>query len=417
VVVPTFTIGGTVTGLNSGTSVVLLDNGTDALTVSSNTSFKFATPIASGSDYQVTVGTQPTGESCLVANGGPLPVSANVTNVAVTCKAVTGPSVEAEHALAQTGLAIALATNVLESQLIDIVEASTQSLPCYTFTDNTFSYNTGATSTVSIPETPPIPLYPVTVYYGADCVPANTYIAADITSVNASTDSFTETATYHDLNGTTLGILSITEAITETGTSPNQIITASGLGTFTPTSGAVVVNLGLNCQINFSQTTAPCQGGVEQNFPALNQSIGAVTSLTLTLPSGSSTALSFIGSGTAYTGPLNSLTLAAQSPTSLVITGGTVYTTTTVSGSAGALDLFPPTPTSWTLTDATHDEEIVLTVLSDATRDTSIVIKQISTGNTLATGQVDQSGTSTGSGNMTYSDGSTAAITAWTLAD
>jgi hypothetical protein len=94
-----------------------------------------------------------------------------------------------------------------------------------------------------------------------------------------------------------------------------------------------------------------------------------------------------------------------------------VYATTAVNGSAGALDLFPPTPTSWTLSDATHDEEITITVLSDATRDSSIAIKQISTGNTLATGAVDQSGTSTGSGNMTYSDGSTAAITGWTLAD
>jgi hypothetical protein len=35
----------------------------------------------------------------------------------------------------------------------------------------------------------------------------------------------------------------------------------------------------------------------------------------------------------------------------------------------------------------------------------------------LATATVDHSGTSTGSGNMTYSDGSTAAITAWTVAD
>jgi hypothetical protein len=330
--------------------------------------------------------------------------------------------VVAEHELAQTGLAIAFATNVLESQLIDIFEAATQSLPCYTFTDasgnQSFSYNTGATATVSIPGTPPTPLYPVTIYYGPGCVPANTYIAADITSVNASTNSFTETATYYGVTGTTLGILFITETITETGTSPDQIITASGLGTFTPSSGAVPVKLGLNCQINFSQSTAPCQGGVEQNFPALNQAIGAVTSMTLTLPSGSSTALSFMGSGTAYTGPLNSLTLSNPSPTSLVITGGTEYASTTVSGSAAELDLFPPTPTTWTLKDTTHNEEIVFTVES-GTFDTSIAITDLA-GNPLAgvTGAtVDHSGTSTGSGNMTYSDGSTSAITAWTLAD
>ena len=426
-VVPTYTIGGTVSGLSSGTSVVLLDNGANALTVSSNTTFTFTTPLASGTTYQVTVGTEPTGESCQIANGGPLTVSANVTNVAVTCAPVSTGTVETEHELAQTGLAIAFATNVLESQLIDIVEAATQSLPCYTFTDasgnQSFSYNTGATATVTVPGTPPTPLYPVTIYYGPNCVPANTYIAADITSVDASTNSFTETATYYGVTGTTLGILSITETVTETSTSP-LIIGANGLGTFCvgtspcSISGAIPVNLGLNCQINFSQATAPCQGGVEQNFPALNGglAIGAVTSMTLTLPSGSSTALSFMGSGTAYTGPLNSLTLTNPSPTSLAITGGSEYASTTVSGSAAELDLFPPTPTSWTLTDTTHNEEIVFTVQS-GTFDTGIEITDTITKNSLVKATVDHSGTSTGSGNITYSDGSTAAITAWTVAN
>ena len=130
---PTYTIGGTVTGLDSGTSVVLLDNGTNAKTVSSNTSFTFTTPLASGTTYTVTVGTEPTGESCQITNGGPLTVTANVTNVAVTCTAVSvsGPTVEAEHALAQTGLGIALANNVLQSQLGVIFYAETQSHNLY----------------------------------------------------------------------------------------------------------------------------------------------------------------------------------------------------------------------------------------------------------------------------------------------
>lgn len=41
-----FTIGGTVSGLNSGTSVTLLDNGTDALKVTANGSFTFKTALA-----------------------------------------------------------------------------------------------------------------------------------------------------------------------------------------------------------------------------------------------------------------------------------------------------------------------------------------------------------------------------------
>jgi hypothetical protein len=83
------TIGGTVYGLSGGTSVVLLDNGGDALTVSANGTFTFATQVQAPNAYNVTVGTQPTGETCSVSNGsGSVSQnSGNITNVAVTCYA------------------------------------------------------------------------------------------------------------------------------------------------------------------------------------------------------------------------------------------------------------------------------------------------------------------------------------------
>jgi Kelch motif len=81
--VPTFSIGGTLSGLSSGT-VVLQDNGGDNLSLSANGTFTFLTPVPSGSNYNVTVLTQPTGQTCSVNNGTGT-VSAKVTNVAVTC--------------------------------------------------------------------------------------------------------------------------------------------------------------------------------------------------------------------------------------------------------------------------------------------------------------------------------------------
>src|ERR1700734_390491 len=86
----TFTIGGTVSGLNTSTSVTLLDNGTNSLKVTANGSFTFTTKLASGATYSVTVGTQPTGETCTVTNGSGTVGSANVTNVAVACSSGTG---------------------------------------------------------------------------------------------------------------------------------------------------------------------------------------------------------------------------------------------------------------------------------------------------------------------------------------
>ena len=86
----TYTIGGTVSGLSSGKSVTLLDNGTDSLTVAANGGFTFKTALASGAKYSVTVGTEPTGETCTVSNGSGTVGTANVTSVAVACSSGGG---------------------------------------------------------------------------------------------------------------------------------------------------------------------------------------------------------------------------------------------------------------------------------------------------------------------------------------
>ena len=72
--------------------MVLQDNGGDNLTVSANGSFTFATKLASGASYNVTVQANPTGQTCTTANGTGTIASANITNVTVTCTANTAGS-------------------------------------------------------------------------------------------------------------------------------------------------------------------------------------------------------------------------------------------------------------------------------------------------------------------------------------
>jgi hypothetical protein len=83
----TYTVGGSVSGL-AGT-VVLQDNGADNLSVSANGPFTFATALAGGTPYNVTVQTYPSGQTCTVSNGSGTIAAANVTNVAVSCMATT----------------------------------------------------------------------------------------------------------------------------------------------------------------------------------------------------------------------------------------------------------------------------------------------------------------------------------------
>jgi hypothetical protein len=84
-----YTIGGTVTGLPAGgASIVLQDNGSDALTVNASGPFTFATPVVSGGTYRVTVNGGGV-FNCTVSNGSGTVGTANVTNVAVSCQVST----------------------------------------------------------------------------------------------------------------------------------------------------------------------------------------------------------------------------------------------------------------------------------------------------------------------------------------
>jgi hypothetical protein len=85
---PTYTVGGRLSGLDSGTLV--LANGTQSLILTGNGTFAFPIPVATGSPYAVAVSAQPVGLTCTVANGmGTVVPNANVTDVSITCAATT----------------------------------------------------------------------------------------------------------------------------------------------------------------------------------------------------------------------------------------------------------------------------------------------------------------------------------------
>ena len=79
-----FTIGGTITGLTTGS--VVLANGTATVTVAAGaTSWEFASSFDSGSAYSVTVETQPAGVLCEVSGGSGATLPGDLTDVAVDC--------------------------------------------------------------------------------------------------------------------------------------------------------------------------------------------------------------------------------------------------------------------------------------------------------------------------------------------
>jgi len=83
----TYTVGGSASGLTGSGLVLSLNAGAQTLPVAANGAFTFPTALASGSNYAVTVQTQPSGpaQTCAVTNGSGTVGAANVTNVSIVC--------------------------------------------------------------------------------------------------------------------------------------------------------------------------------------------------------------------------------------------------------------------------------------------------------------------------------------------
>jgi hypothetical protein len=148
----TATIGGTLTGLAQGASVILQNNGGDSLTLTANGPFTFKTPVTGPTDaYAVAVGTQPStpNQICTVTNGSGT-ATANVTNVGVNCVlaytiggSLTG-LVGSGFVLLDTVTVPGSTTPIITEQLP--IKATNGNAP-FTFTQDV---PTGATYTVSI---------------------------------------------------------------------------------------------------------------------------------------------------------------------------------------------------------------------------------------------------------------------------
>ncbi|MBX3689056.1 proprotein convertase P-domain-containing protein [Dokdonella sp.] len=161
----TYTVGGNVSGLTGSGLVLSLNAGAQSLPVAADGAFTFPTGLANGASYAVTVGTQPTGQTCSVASGSGTISGANVTNVAVSC--VTNTYTVGGNVSGLTGLGLVLA-----------LDAGAQSLPIAA--NGTFTFPTavadGTTYTVTIATQPS----------GQTCAVANgsgTISGANVTNV------------------------------------------------------------------------------------------------------------------------------------------------------------------------------------------------------------------------------------------
>ena len=206
--IPRFTIGGSVMGL-SGSGLELQNNSGDDLPITMNGSFTFPTALVDGSNFAVTVASDPTGPSqtCTVSNGAGTVASSNVTNVEVTC-------ITDQFTIGGTVSGLLGDQVVLQNNGVNQVITANGSFTIATQDDGT-SY------AVTVATQPSDPSQTCAVTNGS-----GTISGADVTDieVTCSTNQFTLGGSVSGLNGTGL--------VLQNNGTDNLPITADGPFTF-----------------------------------------------------------------------------------------------------------------------------------------------------------------------------------------
>jgi len=252
-----FTISAAVTGLSTGSSVVLADNGTDKLTFTTNTTTAFAVTIANNAAYAVTVFTQPTSETCTVAANGTGKATANVT-VQVTCAIVPVTATIGGTVTGLQGSGLKLQNNGGDTLTITANGSFTFKTPV---TGPTDAY------AVTVLNQPVGPLQICTVANGSGTATANVTNVA-VTCVLAYT-----------VGGTVTGVVGTGLILQNTGVEQLPI-TVNGEFTFVtpvPTGFAYTVTI-------FAQPTGPAQTCSITPGTGSGTAIANVTTVAITCP-------------------------------------------------------------------------------------------------------------------------------------
>ncbi len=183
-VVGSHTVSVTVSGLRvSYDGAMLRNNGGDDLRVYGDGTYTFATPVADGSAYLVSVSAQPTGpaQTCTVTNGGGTISGSAVSNVAVSCPFATAYAVGGSvSGLAGSGLKLEYdADNVSLPGVLSVAANGS-----FVFAAATTSAVTGTAYRLRILAQPTSPAQSCTLTGGT-----GTVASADVSSVRVSCDN------------------------------------------------------------------------------------------------------------------------------------------------------------------------------------------------------------------------------------
>ena len=210
----TYSIGGTLSGLAQGAQVTLQNNANDPVTVTANGAFRFTTSVAYGGSYAVTVATQPTGQTCTIANGTGIGagIIANVTNVSIVCSANSYTIGGTISGLAN-GAQITLQNNATDSLMI--TENGRFTFPAPVAHGSSYAVTVGTQPT------------------GQVCTAASGPVVGTNIAANVSNINIVCSTNIYAIGGTVSGLADGTQVTLQNNAANPLTITANGTFTFT----------------------------------------------------------------------------------------------------------------------------------------------------------------------------------------
>src|ERR1019366_1449891 len=262
----TFTVSGTVSGL-AGSGLILQDNAGDDLPIPANGNFSFATAVASGATYAVTVKTAPTNptQTCTITHGTGTIGAANITNVAVVCAINTytvGGSVTG-----LTGAGLVLKTN--GANPVSVASAGN-----YIFA----TLASGTAYVVSVGTQPTNPSQTCVVTAGS-----GTILSSNVTNVvvTCTTNTYAVGGTASGVSGTGLTVLTNgANPVPVAGNGPFTSATLASGTTYAVTPGTQPTNPSQTCVVtNGSGTvTTAAISNITVTCTTTNYSVGGTVS-------------------------------------------------------------------------------------------------------------------------------------------
>lgn len=244
-------------------------------------------------------------------------------------------------------------------------------------------------------------------YYDLACTKLFIGSQFDLIVTSPGSGTATGTATSYTVGGSVFEYDQLSLTISGAGTSSGYFSLRDDVAvnaTSTP-----FANLGVGCSVAPANDTCSVAGAL--HLAGLNLDDAAAASVTGTLSiSNGNTVVALNGSGSAFTGSLNSTNIAPAGTFSWNISGGTQIDADSLNGSLTYAPSGLLAGGSLTLTDAA-DGGTVAATYSSASQTISGTVTQTSTGATVATFSVNVNGT----GTVTYGNGAIASINNWTV--